>query len=135
MEKVGKEVPLNFQWLVDVQRDGFSSRILIFFQNVEQTGIVYDFLKVNFDNERTPKPSLHMYHRGKKPEKAHSVSEFSLLLEPKEYSVVLCTSSSLGLDLADIEYILHFGVSSTVTDYVQETGRASYEPSKHGHAL
>lgn len=137
MEKVGREVPLNFQWLVDVQRDGFSGRILIFFQNVEQTGIVYDFLKVNFDNERTPKPSLHMYHSGTKPEKkAQTVAEFSLPLEPKEFSVVLCTSSfSLGLDLADIEYVLHFGVPNTVTDYVQETGRASREPSKHGHAI
>ena len=98
MEKVGREVPLNFQWLVDVQRDGFSGRILIFFQNVEQTGIVYDFLKVNFDNERTPKPSLHMYHSGTKPEKkARTVAEFSVPLQPNEFLLCSVPAPSLSV--------------------------------------
>ena len=49
---------------------------------------------------------------------------------------MLCTSSfSVGLDLADIECVVHSGVPNTVTDYVQEIGRASHEPSKHGYTV
>ena len=41
----------------------------------------------------------------------------------------------VGLDLADIECVVHSSVPNTVTDYVQEIGRASHEPSKYGYTI
>lgn len=76
-------------------------------------------------------------HSGTKTEKKkQAVEQFSQPLQTHEFSVVLCTSSfSLGLDLADIEYVVHYGVPNTVTDFIKETGSASREKTTHGHAV
>lgn len=49
---------------------------------------------------------------------------------------VFCSSSlSMGINLARIEYVLHYGPPSTVEAFLQETGRASREVGASGHSI
>ena len=50
--------------------------------------------------------------------------------------VVFCSSSlSMGMNLANIEYVIHYGVPTQASMFLQETGRAAREASIHGHSI
>lgn len=50
--------------------------------------------------------------------------------------VVMCSSSlSMGMNLTNVGYILHYGPSTSSDAFFQETGRASREASIHGHSI
>ena len=50
--------------------------------------------------------------------------------------VVFCSSSlSLGMNLANIEYVIHCGVPTQASMFLQKTGRAAREVSIHGHSI
>ena len=132
------DVPLNFSWIVNLKKDMFSGRILIFFKNLEQTGVVYDFVTTNIKQSPSDvTKTVHMYHSQTNPDRKKAiVDSLSRPLAVGEMTVVHCTSSfSLGLNLRDIEYVVHYDLPHSLTDYVQETGRAAREPTTHGHAI
>ena len=50
--------------------------------------------------------------------------------------VVLCTSSlAVGVNLSAIEYVIHYGIPSSVNDFLQESGRAAREPNSTGTSI
>ena len=50
--------------------------------------------------------------------------------------IVLCsTSFSMGLDLRDVPYVVHYGPSNDLSSYLQETGRCAWDQSIQGQAV
>ena len=50
--------------------------------------------------------------------------------------VVLCsTSFSMGLNLRDVPYVIHYGPSNDTGSYLQETGRAARDKSVQRQAI
>lgn len=131
MVKVRSEFPANFHWLVDLCNSSYAGRILIFFWNRHLLGDVFQYVTAN-----TTKGELYMFH--KRTDNEQKTLILNKLASPSTgmLQVVLCTSSfSLGLDLADIEFVIHYGPAQTAEDYLQETGRAARKQETQGHAI
>ena len=41
----------------------------------------------------------------------------------------------MGINLVNIQYVVHYGVPTTADCFLQETGRASREASVHAHSI
>lgn len=75
-------------------------------------------------------PDLHqfrlvdMYTRASTKQMNEKVLASFLIPNGKLRLLIATTAFSMGVDCQDIRCILHFGPPSTITEYVQETGRA-----------
>ena len=93
--------------------------------------ITYNIAQNTYDGDR----KVFMYCKDTDPStKSEILSE--LHRTNTSLKVVLCMSSfSLGLDLPDIYYVIHYSPLGYIKEYVQETGRAAKQPNSHGHAI
>ena len=124
----------SFEWLKDmVATQGEKMlKTLVFFHKVAKQSLVYEFL----DDELKESG-----HKGKGPfsdkthffEMYHMKTDDSIKQSVLEHfsgnghlrCVLASSSFSMGLDIPDVERIVHFGPAMDVDDFLQETGRAS----------
>ena len=127
----------NFQWLLERldQKGEAMEKILVFFRKISIQGEAYEYLDDELgDQGHCGEPPYNdashifeMYHmRTDNTVKETILNEFS---KNGHMRCVLASSSfSMGLDIPQIETVIHYGPAMDVDDFLQETGRASRDP-------
>lgn len=130
--------PTNFQFIIDFLRSKREEtpRTLIFFASHADLVEAYSYITHHVGQEvGDPKPMVSMYHSVTAEE-----IKSALIKDMKDFNgytrLILCTSSlSMGVDMADVKYVIHYGVPCTTDDFLQETGRAGREDGSKCHSL
>ncbi|TDQ32147.1 helicase-related protein [Aureibacillus halotolerans] len=105
-------------------------KVLIYFPLVKSIFNFKNFLERYADQSITDKVSEY-YGRLKKEEKNESFLRF----KDGNSKVMLATKAfGMGIDIPDIDTVIHFAPTGNVCDYVQEIGRAARDPEKVGQA-
>ncbi len=104
-----------------------NKKTLIYFPTVALIERCYEFLRSKREVERVTK----YYGTLKKDEKQENYEKFYA----KEKLVMLATKAfGMGIDINDIELVVHFAPTGNVCDYVQEIGRAARKETLKGEA-
>lgn len=105
-----------------------NKKTLIYFPTVALIGRCYEYLK----NKRKIE-HVAVYHGSlSKDAKQENYEKFLA----KEKLVMLATKAfGMGIDINDIELVVHFAPTGNVCDYVQEIGRAARRENLRGEAL
>ena len=104
-----------------------NKKTLIYFPTVALIERCYEFLK----NRREVEHIAKYYGTLKKEEKQENYEDFY----SKKKLVMLATKAfGMGIDINDIELVVHFAPTGNVCDYVQEIGRAARRNDLVGEA-
>lgn len=105
-----------------------NKKTLIYFPTIGLINRCYEFLRTKHEVEK-----VSVYHGSlSKDEKAESYEKFY----NKEKLVMLATKAfGMGIDINDIELVIHFAPTGNVCDYVQEIGRAARKKDLYGEAF
>lgn len=105
-----------------------SKKTLIYFPTVALINRTYEYLRSIHEVENV----AVYYGTLTKEEKQQSYEKFL----SKEKLVMFATKAfGMGIDIDDIELVVHFAPTGNVCDYVQEIGRAARKKSLKGEAL
>ena len=97
--------------------------VLVFAQTTTYVDALYNIL-----NERYP-DEVARYHAQIKPERHKRKMLFDFLQGRKK--IMIATSAfSMGIDVPDIELVVHFNAPISMTDYIQQIGRAGRDGCK-----
>ena len=97
--------------------------VLIFAQTTTYVDALYNILKEKYPDEVT------RYHGQIKPERHKRKMLFDFLQGEKK--IMIATSAfSMGVDVPDIELVVHFNAPISMTDYIQQIGRAGRDGRK-----
>lgn len=111
-------------------------RMLIFFRNLDRLADAYQYVTV-YTNQLYGElePVNAMFHLITDPViKENIISDLND--RNGRLKVVFCSSSlSMGMNLAAIEYVIHYGPPTSTDSFIQELGRASREPELHAHSI
>ena len=139
MTKVRGDIAADFKWLVQLlcttQVEAIP-RILIFFHNLNKLSDAFEYTRARANLQVGEKnPIIAMFHKLTNSECKDAVIN-SLAENIGRLRVVFCSSSlSMGMNLKNIQYVIHYGPPVTAEAFVQETGRAAREKSLHGHSI
>ena len=67
---------------------------------------------------------IEVYTRVAKPEKREEIIKLFVIPESNLRLIIATTAFGMGIDCPDISRIFHWGLPSSIEEYVQETGRA-----------
>lgn len=148
VEMGGKEVCSNFKWLEDllIKYGEKCPRIIVFFRQIKHIVEVFEFLQTtlgqkqftNTDNTRGNgywNRIFAMFHQKTNDTIKNEVCT-SFQDENGIIRVCLCsTSFSMGLDVKNVDYVVHYGPANDVDDYLQESGRAGRNPNAKCNAV
>ena len=67
---------------------------------------------------------IEVYTRVAKPEKREEIIKLFLIPESNLHLIIATTAFCMGIDCPNISRTFHWGLSSSIEEYVQETGRA-----------
>ena len=97
--------------------------VLIFAQTTAYVDALYNILRERYTDEVT------RYHSRVKPERHKKELLFDFL--QGERKIMIATSAfSMGIDVSDIELVVHFNAPVSMTDYIQQIGRAGRDGRK-----
>ena len=97
--------------------------VLIFAQTTAYVDALYNILRERYADEVTH------YHSRVKPERHKKELLFDFL--QGERKIMIATSAfSMGIDVSDIELVVHFNAPISMTDYIQQIGRAGRDGHK-----
>ena len=97
--------------------------VLIFAQTTTYVDALYNILTEKYPNNVT------RYHSRVKPERRKKELLFDFL--QGERKIMISTSAfSMGIDIPDIELVVHFNAPVSMTDYIQQIGRAGRDGRK-----
>ena len=97
--------------------------VLIFAQTTAYVDALYNILRERYTDEVT------RYHSRVKPERHKKELLFDFL--QGERKIMIATSAfSMGIDVSDIELVVHFNAPISMTDYIQQIGRAGRDGRK-----
>ena len=97
--------------------------VLIFAQTTAYVDALYNILRERYTDEVT------RYHSRVKPERHKKELLFDFL--QGERKIMISTSAfSMGIDVSDIELVVHFNAPISMTDYIQQIGRAGRDGRK-----
>ena len=97
--------------------------VLIFAQTTTYVDALYNILAEKYPNNVT------RYHSRVKPERRKKQLLFDFL--HGERKIMISTSAfSMGIDVSDIELVVHFNAPISMTDYIQQIGRAGRDGRK-----
>ncbi len=97
--------------------------ILIFAQTTTYVDALYNILNEKYPDEVT------RYHSRIKPERRKKQLLFDFL-QGKRKIMIATSAFSMGIDVADIELVVHFNAPISMTDYIQQIGRAGRDGRK-----
>ena len=105
-----------------------NKKTLVYFPTVALINRCYEYLRA-----KQMVSQVAIYHGSlSKDQKAESYERFM----KKEKLVMLATKAfGMGIDIDDIELVVHFAPTGNVCDYVQEIGRAARRPDLRGEAF
>ena len=97
--------------------------VLIFAQTTTYVDALYNILEEKYPDDVT------RYHSRIKPERRKKQLLFDFLQGKKK--IMIATSAfSMGIDVPDIELVVHFNAPISMTDYIQQIGRAGRDGRK-----
>ena len=97
--------------------------VLIFAQTTAYVDALYNILRERYTDKVT------RYHSRVKPERHKKELLFDFL--HGERKIMISTSAfSMGIDVSDIELVVHFNAPISMTDYIQQIGRAGRDGRK-----
>ena len=97
--------------------------VLIFAQTTTYVDALYNILKEKYPDEVT------RYHSRIKPERRKKQLMFDFL-QGKRKIMIATSAFSMGIDVPDIELVVHFNAPINMTDYIQQIGRAGRDGRK-----
>ena len=97
--------------------------VLIFAQTTTYVDALYNILKEKYPDDVT------RYHSRVKPERRKKQLLFDFL-QGKRKIMIATSAFSMGIDVADIELVVHFNAPISMTDYIQQIGRAGRDGRK-----
>jgi superfamily II DNA helicase RecQ len=148
--KVGRpdELEHNFSFLVKMIRELKINmpRIIIFFRQMSHLTNAFEYV----DHE-LGKEGYHNYDpNGVNDDRNHLLEMFVMktdelvkanivktFINPDGHiRVIFCSSSfSMGLNLRKLDMVIHYGVTTDLDDYIQQTGRAGRDENHQAHAV
>ena len=97
--------------------------VLIFVQTTTYVDALYNILKEKYPDEVT------RYHSRIKPERRKKQLLFDFL-QGKRKIMIATSAFSMGIDVPDIELVVHFNAPISMADYIQQIGRAGRDGRK-----
>ena len=97
--------------------------VLIFAQTTTYVDALYNILEEIYPSDVT------RYHSRIKPERRKKQLLFDFLQGKKKF-MIATSAFSMGIDVADIELVVHFNAPISMTDYIQQIGRAGRDGRK-----
>ena len=97
--------------------------VLIFAQTTTYVDALYNILRELYPGDVT------RYHSRIKPERRKKQLLFDFL-QGKRKIMIATSAFSMGIDVADIELVVHFNAPISMTDYIQQIGRAGRDGRK-----
>ena len=97
--------------------------VLIFAQTTTYVDALYNILKEKYPDDVT------RYHSRVKPERRKKQLLFDFL-QGKRKIMIATSAFSMGIDVANIELVVHFNAPISMTDYIQQIGRAGRDGRK-----
>ena len=97
--------------------------VLIFAQTTTYVDALYNILGEIYSGDVT------RYHSRIKPERRKKELLFDFL-QGKRKIMIATSAFSMGIDVADIELVVHFNAPISMTDYIQQIGRAGRDGRK-----
>ena len=97
--------------------------VLIFAQTTAYVDALYNILRERYTDEVT------RYHSRVKPER-HKKELLFDFLQGKRKIMIATSAFSMGIDVPDIELVVHFNAPINMTDYIQQIGRAGRDGRK-----
>ena len=97
--------------------------VLIFAQTTTYVDALYNILEEKYPDDVT------RYHSRIKPERRKKQLLFDFL-QGKRKIMIATSAFSMGIDVADIELVVHFNAPISMTDYIQQIGRAGRDGRK-----
>ena len=97
--------------------------VLIFAQTTTYVDALYNILEEIYPGDVT------RYHSRIKPERRKKQLLFDFL-QGKRKIMIATSAFSMGIDVADIELVVHFNAPISMTDYIQQIGRAGRDGRK-----
>ena len=97
--------------------------VLIFAQTTTYVDALYNILIEKYPDDVT------RYHSRIRPERRKKQLLFDFL-QGKRKMMIATSAFSMGIDVADIELVVHFNAPINMTDYIQQIGRAGRDGRK-----
>ncbi len=97
--------------------------VLIFAQTTTYVDALYNILEEKYPDDVT------RYHSRVKPER-HKKQLLFDFLQGKRKIMIATSAFSMGIDVSDIELVVHFNAPVSMTDYIQQIGRAGRDGRK-----
>ena len=97
--------------------------VLIFAQTTTYVDALYNILEEKYPDDVT------RYHSRIKPERRKKQLLFDFL-QGKGKIMIVTSAFSMGIDVPDIELVVHFNAPISMTDYIQQIGRAGRDGRK-----
>ena len=97
--------------------------VLIFAQTTTYVDTLYNILEEKYPDDVT------RYHSRIKPERRKKQLLFDFL-QGKRKIMIATSAFSMGVDVHDIELVVHFNAPINMTDYIQQIGRAGRDGRK-----
>ena len=97
--------------------------VLIFAQTTTYVDALYNILEEKYPDDVT------RYHSRVKPER-HKKQLLFDFLQGKRKIMIATSAFSMGIDVPDIELVVHFNAPISMTDYIQQIGRAGRDERK-----
>ena len=97
--------------------------VLIFVQTTTYVDALYNILGEIYSGDVT------RYHSRIKPERRKKKLLFDFL-QGKRKIMIATSAFSMGIDVSDIELVVHFNAPVSMTDYIQQIGRAGRDGRK-----
>ena len=97
--------------------------LLIFAQTTTYVDALYNILEEKYPDDVT------RYHSRIKPERRKKQLLFDFL-QGKGKIMIVTSAFSMGIDVPDIELVVHFNAPISMTDYIQQIGRAGRDGRK-----
>ena len=97
--------------------------VLIFAQTTTYVDALYNILEEKYPDDVT------RYHSRVKPER-HKKQLLFDFLQGKRKIMIATSAFSMGIDVPDIELVVHFNAPISMTDYIQQIGRAGRDGRK-----
>ena len=104
-------------------KDHKDGSVLIFAQTTTYVDALYNILGEIYSGDVT------RYHSRIKPERRKKQLLFDFL-QGKRKIMIATSAFSMGIDVPDIELVVHFNAPISMTDYIQQIGRAGRDGRK-----
>lgn len=132
-KRASSDIEENLQWLIDeliTKKEG-TPKSIIYCRNIKSCSQIYSLFrrKIGAQNSYIGQPSAQnclyaMFHHST-PEKNKNIVAENFRKNDSKLRVVIATNAfGMGVNVPDIQKVLHWGASRSVQGFMQESGRA-----------